>query len=73
MASYKLTSRDPATGCETVYSVLVHLGPLGVALQSVHYEAGVWTITMDKDLPEIQRAHFENNRTQTVFTKEVAR
>lgn len=69
MAEYTLISKDPVTGCEAVMSILAHLPHYGITLQSVHYEAGTWTIVTDKDISEKERAHFEDVSRQTTLTR----
>lgn len=69
MATYTLQSKDVISGCETVISILGHLDRYGIALQSIHYENGEWTVTMDKDIPEKERLHFENESNLTTFAR----
>lgn len=70
---YTLESKDVVTGCETVMTIVAHLPKYGIQLQSIHYEAGTWTITTDKDMPEKERAHFEQVSTQTTLAKVVTK
>ena len=67
--SYTLESKDVITGCEAVAQIVAHFPKYGINLQSIHYEAGTWTITTDKDMPEKERAHFEDVTKQTTLTR----